>query len=148
MGEFWLCMPFADYIVHEATHAFHNCKRATVACWFETKAIRSEERGARYAQLPAAEGSGRGYPPQTQVPLTASRQAISSVGCRLRVGDAHSTSRAADGRRVFGIDKHRVAAFGISTPRTDDGLRPQYPENQSLAARSSGCPYDRLWPGL
>jgi hypothetical protein len=42
------------------------------------------------------------------------------------VGSAPSTSGAADGRRVFGVDKHRAAAFGISTPRADDGLRLKY----------------------
>ena len=44
------------------------------------------------------------------------------------------------------IDKHCAAAFGISTPQTDDCLRPQYLSNRSVATRSFGWLYDSLWP--
>ena len=41
-----------------------------------------------------------------------------------------------------------MAASGISIPGTDDGLRPQYLANRSVAARSFGSLRDRLWPGF
>ena len=63
-------------------------------------------------------------------------------GWQVWVGCARSTSGAADGRQAFGIDKHRAAAFGIWTPRTDDGLRPQYLVYRSVATQSFDSPYD------
>jgi hypothetical protein len=47
---------------------------------------------------------------------------------------------------VFGVDTHRAAAFGISNPGTDDGIRLQNLVNRSVATRFLGRLYDRLWP--
>jgi hypothetical protein len=74
---------------------------------------------------------------------TSNRMERSSALGRLRPFDVGSSGRST----AFGIDKHRAAAFGIWTPRTDDRLCPQYLAYRSVATQFFGSLYDRLWPG-
>lgn len=94
--------------------------------------------------LAAAEPPSKGT---ARIRPAASRRRVQSSVWRFRIGSSHSTSCATDARRVFGVDKHRAAALGISNPRKDDGLLLQYLVNRSLATPLLRRLYDRLWPG-